>query len=69
MGKFVRMDQMCGVPGRSCTWNLMLTRDVLDWAEDRNLPLALALDPLQAGVQLGACERLLEQARGARSRH
>ncbi|KAJ8357895.1 hypothetical protein AAFF_G00056530 [Aldrovandia affinis] len=42
MGGLVSQDQTCGVPGRSCSWNLILLRDVLDWVEERNLPLGLA---------------------------
>ncbi|KAJ8362200.1 hypothetical protein AAFF_G00390690, partial [Aldrovandia affinis] len=33
MGGLVSQDQTCGVPGRSCSWNLILLRDVLDWVE------------------------------------
>ncbi|KAJ8348834.1 hypothetical protein SKAU_G00274230 [Synaphobranchus kaupii] len=65
MGRLVRQDQTCGIPGRSCTWNLMLTRDVLDWAEDRNLELVLvsidqekAFDQVQHDLLFRVLERL-----------
>lgn len=35
----VHVDQTCGVEGRSIKWNLQLIRDVIAWAEDRELPL------------------------------
>ncbi|KAJ8335372.1 hypothetical protein SKAU_G00387140 [Synaphobranchus kaupii] len=41
MSGLVSEDQTCGVPGRSCSWNLGLIRDTLAWVEDRNLPLAV----------------------------
>ncbi|KAJ8412722.1 hypothetical protein AAFF_G00116730 [Aldrovandia affinis] len=41
MGGLVSQDPTCGVPGCSCSWNLILLRDVLDWVEERKLPLAL----------------------------
>lgn len=41
IGGLVSCDQTCGVPGRSCSWNLVLLRDVIDWVQDRGLPLAL----------------------------
>ncbi|KAJ8400325.1 hypothetical protein AAFF_G00397080 [Aldrovandia affinis] len=40
-GKGGQVDQTCGVPGRSCSWNLILLRDMLDWVKERNLSLAL----------------------------
>ncbi|KAJ8358290.1 hypothetical protein AAFF_G00017070 [Aldrovandia affinis] len=58
-------DQTCGVPGRSCSWNLILLRDVLDWVEERNLPLALvsidqekAFDRVQHGFLFGVLGRM-----------
>ena len=41
IGSVVSPDQVCGVPGRSISWNLLLVRDVIDWVKDWNLPLAL----------------------------
>ena len=39
MPYLVGEDQTCGVEGRSASWNLQLTRDVLCWVEERSLPL------------------------------
>ena len=65
MHRVVHQDQTCGVPGCSCTWNLLVTRDVLDWAEERNLPVALvsidqekAFDRVQHGFLFGVLERM-----------
>lgn len=45
----VHPDQTCGVPGRSGSLNLVLIRDVISWAEQRQLPLAiLSLDQEKA---------------------
>lgn len=41
MELLVHPDQTCGVPGRMCSMNLALIRDVLAWAEQRQIPLAL----------------------------
>lgn len=41
LGSVVHPDQTCGVPGRTCSLNLVLVRDAISWAEQRNLPLAL----------------------------
>ncbi|KAJ8398698.1 hypothetical protein AAFF_G00418950 [Aldrovandia affinis] len=65
MGGLVSQDQTCGVPGRSCSWNLILLRDVLDWVEERNLPLGLvsidqekAFDRVQHGFLFGVLGRM-----------
>ncbi|KAJ8391034.1 hypothetical protein AAFF_G00096550 [Aldrovandia affinis] len=65
MGGLVSQDQTCGVPGRSCSWNLILLRDVLDWVDERNLPLALvsidqekAFDRVQHGFLFGVLGRM-----------
>ncbi|KAJ8358364.1 hypothetical protein AAFF_G00013210 [Aldrovandia affinis] len=65
MGALVSRDQTCGVPGRSCAWNLVLLRDVLDWVVERNLPLALvsidqekAFDRVQHGFLHGVLRRM-----------
>lgn len=45
----VHVDQTCGEEGRSIKWNLQLVRDVILWAEDRELPLMLvSLDQAKA---------------------
>lgn len=41
IGIVVQPDQTCGVPGRSGGLNLALVRDILYWAEQRQLPLAI----------------------------
>lgn len=49
VGSVVHPDQTCGVPGRSGSLNLVLIRDVISWAEQRQLPLAiLSLDQEKA---------------------
>ncbi|KAJ8416196.1 hypothetical protein AAFF_G00382180 [Aldrovandia affinis] len=65
MGGLVSQDQTCGVRGRSCSWNLILLRDVLDWVDERNLPLALvsidqekAFDRVQHGFLFGVLGRM-----------
>ncbi|KAJ8391906.1 hypothetical protein AAFF_G00083770 [Aldrovandia affinis] len=70
MGGLVSQDQICGVLGRSCSWNLILLRDMLDWVEERNLPLALiSIDQEKAfdrwRVQLRPGERVPERGGGA----
>lgn len=45
----VQPDQTCGVPGRSSNLNLAMVRDIVSWAEQRQLPLAiLSLDQEKA---------------------
>ncbi|KAJ8390123.1 hypothetical protein AAFF_G00109970 [Aldrovandia affinis] len=46
MGGLVSQDQTCGVPGRSCSWNLILLRDMLDWV---SIDLEKAFDRVQHG--------------------
>ncbi|KAJ8349381.1 hypothetical protein SKAU_G00245110 [Synaphobranchus kaupii] len=65
MGSLVSQDQTCGVPGCSCRWNLLLLRDVLDWVDERNLPLALVsidqekvFDRVQYGFLFGVLWRM-----------
>lgn len=41
MSWVVQEDLTCGVPGRSCSLNLALVRDLLAWVKQRRLPLAL----------------------------
>lgn len=49
IGAVVQSDQTCGVPSRSVSMNLALVRDVISWAEQRQLPLAiLSLDQEKA---------------------
>lgn len=49
IGAVVQSDQTCGVPGRSVSMNLALVRDIISWAEQRQLPLAiLSLDQEKA---------------------
>ncbi len=49
IGVVVQPDQTCGVPGRSGVLNLALVRDILYWAEQRQLSLAiLSLDQEKA---------------------
>lgn len=49
VGTVVQPDQTCGVPGRSSSLNLALVRDIISWAEQRQLPLAiLSLDQEKA---------------------
>lgn len=49
IGSVVQADQTCGVPGRSISLNLALIRDIISWAEQRQLPLAiLSLDQEKA---------------------
>ncbi len=45
----VQSDQTCGVPGSSVSLKLALVRDIISWAEQRQLPLAiLSLDQEKA---------------------
>lgn len=49
VGSVVHPDQTCGVPGRSGSLNLALIHDVISWAEQRQLSLAvLSLDQEKA---------------------
>lgn len=49
MGVVVSEDQTCGVRGRTGTYNLSLIRDLISWAEDRDLALGiLSLDQEKA---------------------
>jgi len=49
VGTVVHPDQTCGVPGRAGSLNLALVRDIISWAEQRQLPLAiLSLDQEKA---------------------
>ena len=49
IGSMVSPDQTCGVPGRSISENLGLLRDLLDYAEMENQPIAfLSLDQEKA---------------------
>lgn len=49
VGSVVHSDQTCGIPGRLGSLNLALTRDVISWAEQCQLPLAvLRLDQEKA---------------------
>lgn len=41
LGSVISPDQTCGIPGRSCFFNLALVRDVVEWAQQRGVPLAL----------------------------
>lgn len=61
----VHVDQTCGVEGRSIKWNLQLIRDVIAWAEDRELPLmvvsldqAKAFDRVNRGFMFKVMERM-----------
>ena len=65
IGGLVSPDQTCGVTGRSCSWNLVVLRDVIDWVRDRGLPLALvsidqekAFDRVQHGFLFRVLERM-----------
>lgn len=52
IGKVVHSDQTSGVPGRSSIFNLIMVRDAIDWAEQRQLPLAiLSLDQEKASTE------------------
>ncbi|KAJ8405607.1 hypothetical protein AAFF_G00315870 [Aldrovandia affinis] len=64
MSGLVSHDQTCGVPGSSCSWNLILT-DVLDCVKEHKLPLALvsidqekAFDRVQHGFLFGVLGRM-----------
>jgi len=49
IGAVIQADQTCGVPGRSISFNLVLVRDIISWAEQRQLSLAiLSLDKEKA---------------------
>ena len=49
IGSVVSPDQTCGVPGRTISENIALLRDIIDYAESENLPVAfLALDQEKA---------------------
>lgn len=41
VGTVVQPDQTCGVPDRSANLNLSLVRDIISWAEQWQLPLAI----------------------------
>lgn len=65
IGSVDMADQTCGVPGLSCGLNLVLVRDVLSWAEQRRLPLALlsldqekAFDRVAHGFLFKVLERM-----------
>ena len=60
----VHVDQTCGVAGRSVRWNLMLIRDAIAWAEEKNLPLmVVGLDQAKAfdRVHWGFMFRVLDR--------
>ncbi|KAJ8405658.1 hypothetical protein AAFF_G00316380 [Aldrovandia affinis] len=55
MSGLVSQDQTCGVLGRSCSWNLILLQDVLDWVEECKLS---AFDLVQHGFLFAVLDRM-----------